>query len=303
MKTPAYLKENDKVAIVAPARKVSRDEMEPAVRILSSWGLNVLSGKNLFSSFHQFAGSDEERFMDMQTMMDDESVKAIFCARGGYGTVRIIDNLDFRQFLKDPKWIVGFSDITILHSHIHTCYGIETLHAEMPVNIGRENVSVQTIESLRKALFGETINYEIAGSNLNRRGRREGVLTGGNLSMLYSLTGTPSDIDTTGKILLLEDLDEYLYHIDRMMMNLKRTGKLEKLAGLIVGGMSDMKDNEVPFGKTAYEIIAEAIAAYDYPVCFGFPCGHTIDNYAMILGREISLDVSEKVKIKILKIY
>jgi muramoyltetrapeptide carboxypeptidase len=297
MITPQYLKKGDYVAIVAPARKVSSDEIEPAIKLLSSWGLKVFTGNHLFSSFHQFAGKDEERFMDMQTMMNDEEIKAIFCARGGYGTVRIIDKLDFRQFLKAPKWIVGFSDVTVLHSHIHTCYGIETLHADMPVNLGRENVSVRTIESLRKALFGEILTYEIAGSDLNRRGQAEGVLTGGNLSMLYSLTGTLSDIDTTEKILMLEDLDEYLYHIDRMMMNMKRSGKLERLSGLIVGGMSNMKDNEVPFGKTAYEIIAEAVSAYDFPVCYNFPCGHTDVNYAMILGRKINLSVSDKVSI------
>jgi muramoyltetrapeptide carboxypeptidase len=300
MITPAYLKENDKVAIVAPARKVSRDELESAIKILKSWGLDIIQGKNLFRSFHQFAGTDEERAFDIQQMMDDASIKAILCARGGYGTVRIIDKLDFRQFVRDPKWIVGFSDLTVLHSHIHTHFGIETLYAEMMVNLGRADVTADTLESLRKALFGENINYETAGCNLNRRGRREGVLTGGNLSLIYNLTGTPSDVDTSGKILLIEDLDEYLYHIDRMMMNLKRSGKLERLAGLIVGSMNDMKDNDVPFGMTAYEIIANAVASYDYPVCFGFPSGHTGNNYAMILGRKISLNIDDTVKIQFL---
>ncbi|MCX6234979.1 MAG: LD-carboxypeptidase [Bacteroidetes bacterium] len=300
MITPAYLKENDKVAIVAPARRVSRDELEPAIKILKSWGLEVIPGKNLFKSFHQFSGTDEERAFDIQQMMDDASIKAIFCARGGYGTVRIIDKLDFRQFVRDPKWFVGFSDLTVLHSHIQSHFGIETLHAEMMVNLGRADVTADTLESLRKALFGENINYEIAGFNLNRRGRREGVLTGGNLSLLCSLVGTPSDIDTSGKILLIEDLDEYLYHIDRMMMNLKRSGKLERLAGLIVGSMNDIKDNDVPFGMTAYEIIADAVASYDYPVCFGFPSGHTDNNYAMILGRKISLNIDDTVKIQFL---
>jgi muramoyltetrapeptide carboxypeptidase len=298
MITPAYLKEHDKVAIVAPARKVSRDELEPAIKILNSWGLDIIPGKNLFGSFHQFSGTDEERAFDVQQMMDDPSIKALFCARGGYGTVRIIDKLDFRQFAMDPKWLIGFSDLTVLHSHIQSHFSIETLHAEMLVSMGRADVTADTLESLRKALFGENINYETPGFYLNRKGRGEGILTGGNLSLLCSLAGTPSDIDTSGKILLIEDLDEYLYHIDRMMMNLKRSGKLERLAGLIVGNMNDMKDNDVPFGMTAYEIIADAVASYDYPVCFGFPSGHAGDNYAMILGRKIILNVEDSVKIQ-----
>lgn len=293
MTRPAYLKKGDKIGIVATARKVSKEEMQPAIAILKSWGLQVVLGKNLFKSDHQFSGTDNERTTDLQTMLDDASVKAVISARGGYGTMRIIDKIDFKKFKKHPKWIIGYSDITVLHSHIHNM-GIETIHATMPINFAKNK---EATESLRKALFGEKLAYEVKAHKLNRKGNATGQLVGGNLSLLYALTGSISDVDTKGKILFIEDLDEYLYHIDRMMLNLKRSGKLKNLKGLIVGGMSDMKDNTIPFGKTAEEIILDTVKEYKYPVCLHFPAGHVDRNLALILGRTIKLSVGENCKI------
>jgi len=286
-----YLNNGDKIAIVATARKISSKEIQPAIQNLKAWGLQVVLGDHIYSSDHQFAGTDEERTQDLQQMLDDDSIRAILIARGGYGTVRIIDKLDFSAFVKNPKWIIGYSDVTVLHSHIHTNFGIETLHATMPLNFN--TASEQTVSSLKKALFGDKQEYEFKTGPLSRKGEASGLLVGGNLSILYSLTGTASDIDTTNKILLIEDLDEYLYHVDRMMMNLKRSGKLDNLSGLIAGTLSDMNDNEIPYGKTAEEIVFDAVKEYNYPVVFGFPAGHTKENLALVLGRETAVTVGE----------
>ena len=294
MKTPAYLHKGDKIGIVASARKISKEEVLPAIELLKQWGLEVVQGKHLFNENNQFAGTDEERAHDLQTMLDDATIKAIIIARGGYGTVRIIDKIDFNNFIKQPKWVIGYSDVTVLHSHIHTL-GVETVHATMPINFFKSEAAT---ESLRKALFGEKLSYAVASSLLNRKGNTEGPLVGGNLSLIYALTGSLSEVDTRGKILFLEDLDEYLYHMDRMMMALKRAGKLSHLAGLVIGGMTDMKDNTVPFGKTAEEIIMDAVKEYNYPVCFNFPAGHVNENMAMFLGRNVSLNVkADEVKL------
>ncbi|MCX6296238.1 MAG: LD-carboxypeptidase [Bacteroidetes bacterium] len=286
---PPILKKGDKIAIIASARKISMSEVQSAIAILKSWGLEVVLGKNLFNTDNQFSGTDEERAADLQMALDDASVKAVISARGGYGTVRIIDKIDFSKFKKQPKWVIGYSDITVLHSHIHT-FGIETLHATMPINFSKNE---EALETLRKNLFGEKLRYELESHPLNRNGFAEAEIVGGNLSLLYALTGSCSDIDTKGKILFIEDLDEYLYHIDRMMMNLKRSGKLNHLGGLVVGGMMDMKDNPIPFGKTAEEIIKDAVKEYDYPVCFNFPAGHIDRNLALVFGRKMKLDVGE----------
>jgi muramoyltetrapeptide carboxypeptidase len=299
MTTPQFLIPGDNIGIVATARKISPAELKPAIDKFSEWGLRVVLGKNIFSEVNQYAGSDEQRLSDLQQMLDDDTVNAIIIARGGYGTVRIIDNIDFSKFIKNPKWIIGYSDVTVLHSHIHQNFEIETLHATMPLNFPADGRDNSTLTSLKKGLFGEKLDYNIKANTLNKRGTATGILTGGNLSLLYALASTTSDINTSGKILFMEDLDEYLYHIDRMMMQIKRSGKLKNLAGLIVGGMTEMKDNAIPFGKTAYEIIAEAVSEYNYPVCYGFPAGHINDNHALILGRKINLDVSpEKIKIE-----
>lgn len=297
MITPPYLKTGDKVGIVATARKISLSEVDPAIRVFESWGLEVVQGQHLFDEANQQAGTDKDRAADLQQMLDDPEIKAIFCARGGYGTVRIIDLLDFNAFQKKPKWVVGYSDITVLHSHIHTHFSIETLHATMPLNFPEDGSENASTLGLKKCLFGETPEYKLTTRLGSRPGHAQGVVVGGNLSILYSLRGTPDDINTEGKILFIEDLDEYLYHVDRMIMNLKRGGMLDKLAGLVVGGMTQMRDNTVPFGKTAEEIISSAVAEYSYPVIFGFPAGHLPDNQPLILGREATLNVGAEAEL------
>ncbi|MFC2107188.1 LD-carboxypeptidase [Bacteroidota bacterium] len=293
MKKPDYLKKGETVGIISTARKVDKDYIDLAVDVFSGWGLKVKLGENLFNEDNQFAGSDAERAFDLQKMLDDKEVKAIVCAKGGYGTVRIIDQIDFTTFLENPKWILGFSDMTVLHSHIHSNFGIETMHGPIPSTFA--GLTEEALLSVKNALFGKELSYTIASDNLNTDGTSKGILVGGNLSILYSLLGSISDIDTDGKILFLEDLDEYLYHVDRMMMALKRAGKLSNLAGLIVGGMTDMNDNSTKFGKNAYEIIIDAVGEYKYPVIFSFPAGHFSDNRVLILGRECEMIVSNDV--------
>jgi muramoyltetrapeptide carboxypeptidase len=287
---PAYLQKNDTVAIVSTARKITLAELQPAIDLLKSWGLNVVIGETIGFEAHQFAGTDQQRASDFQKMLDNPSIKAIWCARGGYGTVRIIDALDFMEFKKYPKWIIGYSDITVLHSHIHKL-GFRTLHATMPLDV-EKNPQI-ALASLKKCLFGKTISYEINASKENKSGSAEGILVGGNLSMLYSLLGSETSIKTEGKILFIEDLDEYLYHIDRMLMNLKRNRYFNNLNGLIVGGMTDMHDNAIPFGKNAKEIILDAVSEFDFPVVFDFPAGHLKDNRALVFGQKVELNVSE----------
>lgn len=282
--------------IISTARKVSKFEMKPAADTLQSWGLNVKFGKNLYKSSNQFSGTDEERLADLQSALNSRSLQAVLFARGGYGTSRIIDQADWKKFQKNPKWLIGFSDLTVLHSHVNKNLRVETIHAPMSLNFPK--LSTGCLDVLKDALFGQKLRYKSSrqqanNAALNRHGSAKGELVGGNLSILYSLNGTSSDIDTQGKILFIEDIDEYLYHIDRMMINLKRSGKLSGLTGLIVGGMTDMKDNEIPFGQTAEEIIASAVAEYEYPVLFGFPSGHIANNYPLILGREVSLKVGD----------
>jgi len=294
MLTPQYLSKGDRIAIVSPARKISPEEVANAIRTFTEWGLKVVEGDHLYSEYHQFAGSDNQRSTDLQSVLDDPTVKAIICSRGGYGTVRIIDRMDFSNFVNNPKWIIGYSDVTVLHSHIHRNFGVETIHGVMPINFKGEGESNPSVITLKKALFGKLLSYRLPLTEYCRKGTAEGELVGGNLSILYSLANTRSDINANGKILFLEDLDEYLYHVDRMMMNLKRSGMLENLAGLIIGGMTRMRDNDVPFGKTAYEIIAEAVQDYSYPVFYGFPAGHEEDNRALILGRRMKFEVKEE---------
>lgn len=294
---PPYLRKGDKVAIVSPARNVVFEEVFPAMKLLQKWGLEVVLGTHIFGKHNQFSGTDDQRRQDFQQMLDDPSIRAIIASRGGYGTARIVDRLDCKKFRLHPKWIVGYSDITVLHSHMHRSHGIQTLHATMPYSIKDQDINEITTESLRKALFGEKLSYSKHITFWDRTGLTEGELVGGNLSILYSLAGTPSDIDTRGKILLLEDVDEYLYHLDRMMTNLKRSGKLNELKGMIVGGMTDMRDNEVPFGKSAHEIIREAVKEYTYPVCFDFPAGHEKLNVALYLGRKVKFIVDKEVSL------
>ena len=293
MVTPPFLQKGDVVAIVSTARKISIEELNPALQLLESWGLKAIIGNTIEAEENQFAGCDELRATDFQQMLDDPDIKAIWCARGGYGTVRIIDKLDFSAFKKNPKWIVGYSDVTVLHSHIHN-FGIETLHAQMCLEI--KNKTDETVESIRKILFGEEYSIEIPRKDsFASSGIFSGELIGGNLSVLYSLCGSASEMKTDNKILFIEDLDEMLYHIDRMMMNLKRSGYLKNLKALIIGGMTEMKDNKVYFGKTAEEIIVEMVKEYNYPIISNFPAGHIKDNRALIMGREVELNITENI--------
>jgi len=289
MTRPQNLKKGDKIGIFASARKISMEEIQFAIETLTGWGLEVVLAKNLFAQENQFAGADKQRANDLQGFLDNDAIKAVICARGGYGTLRVIDQLDLSRFKKDPKWVIGYSDITVLHSHIHNLE-IETIHATMPLNFHKDK---EATESLRKVLFGEELKYKFPAHSLNRSGKANAEIVGGNLSLLYSLSGSVSDIDTEGKILFIEDLDEYYYHLDRMMMQLKRSGKLSGLAGLIVGGMTEMRDNAIPFGSSAEEIIMDAVKEYNYPVCFNFPAGHINKNMAIVLGRKINMEVSD----------
>lgn len=294
MLTPPFLQNGDTIAIATSARKITAEELQPAIDLFNSWGLNVHLPEGLFAAENQFGGSDKQRAGILQELLDDAGIKAIIFARGGYGTVRIIDEIDFTNFQKSPKWLIGYSDITVLHSHIQENYGIETLHATMPVNFKNGNEdSLKSMEMLRSVLFGSNPEYVINAHSLNRKGLAKGSIIGGNLSILYSLLGSKSDCQTSGKILFIEDIDEYLYHIDRMMVSLKRAGKLDNLAALVVGGFTDMKDNEIPFGRTAEEIIIDAVKEYDYPVVFNIPAGHQSKNFPLILGRDVILTSGE----------
>ena len=293
---PPYLKTGDTVILLSTARKVTAEDMAPAVRIFEGWGLKVRLGQTIGLSDHQYAGTDGERLEDFQRAINDPDVRAIICARGGYGTVRIVDDIDWTGLLNHPKWITGFSDMTYLHVHLNQTLGVQTLHSSVPALFHRN--TPEAIDSIRQHLFGEEVITDIAPHPYNRHGEAKGVLIGGNLSILYSITGTKSGFNTASKILFIEDIDERLYHLDRMMINLKRSGKLHDLAGLIVGGMTAMTDNEVPFGKNAEEIIAEHVSGYDFPVCFDFPAGHIADNRALILGKVTKMKVGETVTVR-----
>ena len=289
---PPFLTRGDTIVIIATARKVSKIELQPAIALAKNWGLQVKLGKTIDASAHQYAGEDIFRTADFQRAIDDPEIKAIWCARGGYGTVRMIDGIDFSNFKENPKWIVGYSDVTILHNHINNL-GFATIHGQMCLEI--EKKSQKSRDTLYAALFGKSIDITISTKipQGNRIGEAKGILAGGNLSVLYSNIDSPSEISYENIILFIEDLDEMLYHIDRMLQNLKRSGRLANLAGLLVGGMSDMRDNTILFGKTPKEIILEAVAAYDYPVCFNVPAGHIEDNRALVFGKEINLEVFE----------
>lgn len=288
-KSPVFLQKGQTVGLIAPAGKVPKSEIEKAIAIIESWGVNLKVGKYVYEQYFQFAGVDEHRLEDFQQMLDDPGIAAILCARGGYGTTRIIDSVDFSGFISQPKWIAGYSDITALHCHLHA-RSIQSIHSIMPITFANEDTTA-SVESLRKVLFGEPVIYETPNHPLNRPGLATGPVIGGNLALLASITGTGSDIDTTGKILFIEDISEYLYNIDRMMIQLKRAGKLKKLSGLIIGHFTDIKDNEIPFGKNALEVVLDAVQEYNYPVCFGFPVGHESSNFAIPCGRKAVLQV------------
>ena len=288
---PQFLKVGDTVAIVCTARKFFPEDAKPAINLLESWGLKVKLGNTIGLDNFQLGGTDTERAADFQAQLDDEKVKAIWCARGGYGTVRIIDLLDFSKFKKHPKWTMGFSDVTVLHSQLNI-ERVASLHSIMPFTV--PNAPEEVKETLRKALFGETISYSIPSKSYDVKGTASGELVGGNISILYSLLGSKSAIDTKDKILFIEDLDEYLYHIDRMMYNLKRNGYFENVKGIIVGSMTDMHDNEIPFGQNEVQIITEIAKENRIPIAFQFPAGHQKDNRTLILGQQVAFEVNER---------
>ncbi len=290
---PPPLKKGDKIAITCPAKKLDKT-MDDAIKLIQSWGLEVVIGETLSTSYHQFAGTDEFRAKEFQEFINDTSIKAIFAARGGYGCIRIVDHIDFTPLLKNPKWIVGFSDITVLHSQLH-CLGIQSIHGQMPATITES--SFDGIESLRKALFGEEIIYHIKPHFLNKIGEAEGQLIGGNLSLLVAQLQSKTDFNFDGKILFIEDVGEYLYAVDRLIRTLNRANKLSKLKALIVGGFTSLKDNDIPFGFTAQQIIYEVVKNYDYPVIFDFPAGHLKDNRALILGGNCEIIITEEIAI------
>ncbi|HEU0112170.1 MAG TPA: LD-carboxypeptidase [Flavisolibacter sp.] len=295
IKFPPYLEKGNCIGMVAPAGFMPFEKMETCVNTLQDWGYNVRLGSTTHSnSSNYFSGTDEERMNDLQQMMDDKEIHAILCARGGYGTSRIIDTLSFKKFKKHPKWIIGFSDITVLHSHLYSRYGIASLHAPMAAAFNDEGYNSPYIQSLQRALEGMPAHYECAPNHFNKNGRVEGELVGGNLSLLAHLVGSPSDIKTKNKILFLEDIGEYLYNVDRMLLQLKRSGKFNKLAALIIGGFSEMKDTERQFGKPVADIIYDQVKEFDFPICFDFPVSHDKENYALKIGATYSLDIQSE---------
>lgn len=291
---PPKLIPGSKIRMVSPAGKCTAEEILPAVEWLSARGYRVETGKNHLSTHFQFAGTDQERLADIQEALDDPEVSAIICTRGGYGTLRLIDQLNFSRFRRHPKWVVGYSDITVLHNRLQLS-GFASVHGAMCRSFFHEkDIISEGALSLLDLLQGKKPGYDFPASPNNRRGCAKAELTGGNLSLLYSLTGTPYDVDWAGKILFLEDISEYLYHIDRMMVSLRLAGKLKYLAGLIIGQFTDVKDNEDPFGSSVEAIILDAVRDYDFPVCFGFPAGHEQPNLALRLGSEYKLEINGK---------
>ncbi|REG89151.1 muramoyltetrapeptide carboxypeptidase [Winogradskyella sediminis] len=292
---PPYLKKGDTVAIVAPSGilKSREGEVQQAVALLKSWGLHAVIGKNVFKQGHHFAGTDDERCEDLQKAMDDPKISAIWCARGGYGTVRILDKLDYTTFKKNPKWVIGYSDITALHNQLHN-EGIQSLHALMCVSLTNDLSKIsETVETFKAALFGNPFNYTLKGSDYNRVGETSGALIGGNLTILHTMLGSKESLDTSGKILFIEEIGEYKYHIDRMLQSMKRAGYFDNLNGLVVGDMSKLRKNTTLWGSSIEQLILDALSDYDFPIAFHMPAGHEKDNRALVLGRKVELKVGK----------
>ena len=290
---PPYLKVGDTVAIVAPSGllKNRESEVQQAVDLLKSWGLHAIVGKYVFSKSNHFAGTDDQRCEDLQKAMDDPKISAIWCARGGYGTVRILDKLNYKKFKENPKWIIGYSDITALHNQIHN-EGFESIHAIMCVSVTKDLSEIeQAIETFKSALFGEPVDYDLGYSPYNRVGEASGQLVGGNLTILHTMLGSKESIDTSGKILFIEEIGEYKYHIDRMLQSMKRAGYFDNCNGLVVGDMSKMRKNTTSWGTSVEQLILDALSEYDFPIAFNMPAGHEKDNRALVLGRVIDVIV------------
>jgi muramoyltetrapeptide carboxypeptidase len=288
---PIYLQQGDKVAVVAPAGKIRENSLAPMVHCMERWGLQVCGGEHVYSHHHQFAGNDAQRVAALQAAVGNHEVKAILCARGGYGCSRIVDAVDFSPLYEYPKWLVGYSDITVLHARWNKL-GLPSVHGVMSGKFPADGSDNESTESLRKALFGETLRYTLPPHPLNRIGEAEGMLVGGNLSLIAHLTGTADELDTDGKILFLEDIGEYLYALDRMMVQLKRSGTLSKIRGLVLGYFTNIKDNDTPFGASAYELITRFVETMNIPVCCGFPAGHEEPNLSLVFGRSAKLSVT-----------
>lgn len=294
---PPYLKAGDTIGITCPAGYITVEDIQPAVTKLKEWGFNIVTGATVGKRDFTFGGTDAERLNDLQQMLDDKNIKAILCARGGYGAIRIVDELSFKKFSDKPKWLIGFSDVTVLHSHIHRNQGVATIHSKMcnsfPSDWSKaEPIQIETIESIRQCITGEKMRYTFTPNPNNKTGLATGELVGGNLKTLETLAGSKSDINTRGKLLFVEDTGEYLYSIDRMFWNLKRSGKLDKLAGLIVGGFRIKKDDEgEEFGQSLEQIVLDKVKEYNYPVCFDFPVGHQKNNFALKCGLIHTLGV------------
>jgi muramoyltetrapeptide carboxypeptidase len=293
---PPYLKRGDTVAIVAPSGILENreGEIQQAVDLLRSWGLKAVVGKHVFKDANHFAGTDDERCEDLQYAMDDPSIRAIWCARGGYGTVRILDKLDYTSFKKNPKWIIGYSDITALHNQLHN-EGFQSIHGLMCVSLTKDTEDIkETIATFKSTIFGEPVSYTLKGSDYNKTGEVSGPLVGGNLTMLHTMLGSDTSIDTSGKILFIEEIGEYKYHIDRMLQSLKRAGYFENCKGLIVGDMSKMRKNTTLWGTSVEQLILDALADYNFPIAFNMPAGHEKDNRALVLGKTIELKVTKE---------
>ncbi len=292
IKIPPYLQPGDIIGVLCPAGYMAIERVTSCIVTLEQWGFLVEIGATVGAQHNYFSGTDEERLQDVQSMLDNPRIKAILCARGGYGISRIIDKIDFSRFVKHPKWIIGFSDVTVLHSHIFTQYGIATMHAPMAAAFNDGGSENEYVQSVLSCITGQPANYTCTAHRFNKTGVAKATLVGGNLSLLAHLVGTASDINTAGKILFIEDIGEYIYNVDRMLVQLKRSGKLDKLAGLIVGGFTDMNDTTIPFGRDVLTVICEQVAPYSYPVCFDFPVSHGNQNFALKVGCTYTLDVA-----------
>jgi muramoyltetrapeptide carboxypeptidase len=297
LKQPPYVNAGDTIAIVAPSGILLNrtKEINLAIDLLKSWGLNATIGEHVFSQNGHFAGTDKERAADLQKALDNPNIKAIWCARGGYGMVRILDKLDFSKFKEQPKWVIGYSDVTALHNQIHN-EGVESIHSVMCTSSLSDDLesTKDNVASFKDAIFGRPLKYTIKGSINNKTGTTSGQLVGGNLTLLHTMLGSKTSIDTNGKILFFEEIGEYAYHIDRMLQSLKRAGYFENCKGIIVGGISNVRENTTEFGRTIEEIILDVVSEYDFPVLFNFPAGHEENNRALILGRTIDLKVGSE---------